>query len=261
MVIFRKKFVTLAEERWAPPVGKGFRPSDYPGIDAITFLQVSSPVPGAFSTKSTSTLVLDLTTDTEKLFAGCHATTRKGINRASRDDKLVYSHWREPSPEHIHEFREFFARFAESRGIEAINPVNLRHYAQAGMLDLSVVRTPDGEPLTWHSHIIDKNKVRQLHFASSQAQQDKEFRYLVGRSNRFHHWQDIVRFKGEGLVHYDFGGLYDGHEDQKKLHINEFKQSFGGTPATTYNCELALTMKGNVYLHLRRAYAVLRGSG
>jgi hypothetical protein len=255
MVIFKKRFVTLAEKRWAPPAGQQVSASDYPGVDAISFLQAPAPVAAAFSTSPTDTLVYDLTVDAETLLSGCNATTRKGINRAAQKDQLVYTHWSHPSPALIDEFRDFFSQFASSRGIEAINPINLSLYAAAGILDLSVVRAPDGQALTWHSHIVEAPNVRQLHFASSLASSDNEFRNLVGRGNRFHHWQDILRFKHAGLVHYDFGGLYMGNDDEKKLHINEFKHSFGGTPATTYNCDLALTTKGSLYLRLRRLYA------
>ncbi|MBI3558628.1 MAG: hypothetical protein HY074_20355 [Deltaproteobacteria bacterium] len=258
MIVFKKKLVTLAEERWGPPPGKGYGSGDYPGVDAITFLQTTAPVPGAFSTARTSTLIFDLTTDADKLFSGCNATTRKEIHRATEKDALVYAFWRNPPPEVTTEFREFFAQFAASSGIEAINPVNLKSYAAAGILDISVVRTPQGQALTWHSHTVDKGKVRQLHFASSRASADKEFRYLVGRSNRFHHWQDVLRFKNEGFAHYDWGGIYDGKDDPKKLHINEFKMAFGGLPATTYNCEVGLTLRGKAYLLARQAFARVR---
>src|SRR5437870_918885 len=116
MVVFRKRFVTLAEQRFGPPTGKGYRSDDYPGVDAVSFLQSPTPVPGAFSTRSTSTLVCDLNMGVDELYSRCHATTRKEINRASEKDHLTYHHWRNPTPEQIKEFRDFFGKFAAIKG-------------------------------------------------------------------------------------------------------------------------------------------------
>lgn len=260
MIVFKKKFVTLAEERWsALPAGVAAA-SKYAGLDAVSFLQAEEPVAGAVSVTRMKTLVIDLTTPEEELFAQCHATTRKGINRGAQKDGLVYSFWHNPPDELILGFHRFYSAFAKSRGIEDFNPDNLLRYSRAGILDLSVVRSPQGRDLTWHSHVVCAGRVRQLHFASSTESQDQEFRYLTGRSNRFHHWQDLIRFKREGNVHYDFGGIYDGSTDAKKLHINEFKESFGGTAAVTYNCDVPLTLRGWMYLQARRVYRSLRGA-
>lgn len=68
-------------------------------------------------------------------------------------------------------------------------------------------------------------------------------RNLIGRANRFHHWQDMLRFKQAGIRVYDFGGWYQGTTDTEKLGINRFKAEFGGTVVTNYNCKLLLTAK------------------
>ena len=74
----------------------------------------------------------------------------------------------------------------------------------------------------------------------------------IGRANRFQHWQDIQRFKAEGVSIYDFGGWYEGDRDQERLRINKFKEEFGGEIVKNYICERALTAKAKVFLRVRR---------
>lgn len=260
MVVFEKKFVTLAEERWDPPFDGPVDSSRFPGLDAISFLQTSKPLPGAVSVTRIKTLFIDLTVAEEDLFSRCSATTRKGINRGGQKDGLVYTFWKSPSDEVIRSFHAFYSQFASKRGIDRFTLNNQFLYRDAGLLDISVMRTPEGQDLTWHAHIVDRKRVRQLHFASSTASNDQEFRYLAGRSNRFHHWKDILRFKHDGNVSYDFGGLYEGDADTKKLHINEFKESFGGTPAYTFNNDIPITPIGRAYLWTRKLYRIIRGA-
>jgi lipid II:glycine glycyltransferase (peptidoglycan interpeptide bridge formation enzyme) len=77
-------------------------------------------------------------------------------------------------------------------------------------------------------------------------------RNKIGRANRYLHWQDMQRFKSEGISTYDFGGWYQGESDQQRLSINKFKEEFGGQIVKNYICERALTSKAKIFLRVRR---------
>jgi hypothetical protein len=60
----------------------------------------------------------------------------------------------------------------------------------------------------------------------------------------------MLRFKADGVRIYDFGGVYRGTEDREQMNIAQFKQSFGGHFADTYDAVLPLTAKGRLALSL-----------
>ena len=56
----------------------------------------------------------------------------------------------------------------------------------------------------------------------------------------------------------DMGGWYGGHEDQALLHINKFKEDFGGKVVEIYNSMAGISIKGKLavwYIHRRTARA------
>jgi lipid II:glycine glycyltransferase (peptidoglycan interpeptide bridge formation enzyme) len=80
---------------------------------------------------------------------------------------------------------------------------------------------------------------------------------MLGRANRYHHWEDMLRFKKSGISVYDFGGWYVGDTDQEKLRINDFKNKFGGQIVKNFNCNYCINIKGSLYLHLVKTYSGL----
>jgi hypothetical protein len=258
MLIFRKRFLTVADVHFGTDPGKGYASSDYPGIDAIGFLQNPEPVRGS-SFHDSHTLLIDLTRDAEAIRSGIHRNTRYEINKAAKSDRLSYRFWKNPElAEAIERFCEFFSGFAGQMGIIAVSPAKLRTYASEGKLVLSEVLSSEGLTLTWHAYFVDKRRARLIHSASRRLDGDKTFKRLAGRANRYHHWQDFLRLKQEEVATYDFGGISPGTHIPEWRRITEFKQEFGGIPERTYNCELGLSLKGKVYLLLRRWYYRLR---
>ena len=81
---------------------------------------------------------------------------------------------------------------------------------------------------------------------------DKTERSMIGRANRWLHWRDIAAFKEQGYAIYDLGGWYAGSGDYEKLSINKFKEGFGGVIQINYNAVEPISLKGKVYLELRR---------
>src|SRR2546428_94505 len=89
-------------------------------------------------------------------------------------------------------------------------------------------------------------------------------RNRIGRANRYLFWNDILRFKEQGLKWFDFGGWYPGTTDQTLLRINQFKKGFGGDLLREYECEQIVSLKGwlvlNVAKRLEQAKCFRSGS-
>jgi hypothetical protein len=195
-----------------------------------------------------TTIVLDLTLPEATLLAGLKKDTQYAVRRATTKDGLVYRPADIAGPDDLEPFAGFYDAFAARKGLAPLDRTILRAYAAANVLDLSCVSDADGAPLVWHAYYRGTDRVRLLHSASHfRESDDSAYRAMLGRANRFHHWQDILRFKKEGITVYDLGGWYAGHEDEEKLRINKFKEEFGGTLVETYDGERALTWKGRLY--------------
>jgi len=251
LVLFKRKFVSLAEVRFDPQ-------ADLQGIDTVNYLQAPKPIPGS-KVEESVTLINDLTQDEQTMLNAMHKSTRYEVNRALKGDPLDYRFLPAPKIDQIQRYRDLFLSFASERGISGLSVATLKTYSAGGFLDMSeVVRTDEAEnqSLSLHIHYVDKDQgiARLLHSAAFRQGKDTDLRALVGRANRFHHWKDMLRFKAAGYKKYDFGGWYTGDSDPEKLQINKFKQRFGGEILQTYNCEKALTLRGSLYLKLRRVF-------
>ena len=215
-------------------------------VDAVSYMQRAHPLRGA-RCSSFYTILNDLSQSPEELLARVPKNTQYKIRRAADRDRVTYAFWNLNSLDVLERFCEFFDRFAFLNGLAEADISDLKALAEAGVLDISRVGGEDGRDLVWHVHYRSKTRVRLLHSASLFREvRDSTFRNLIGRANRFHHWQDMLRFKREGILVYDFGGWYEGDTDQEKLRINRFKEEFGGAVVRNYNCVRLITTKAHL---------------
>ena len=121
--------------------------------------------------------------------------------------------------------------------------------ANANVLDISRVRDKQGNDLAWHVYYQAKGRCSLLHtLLLFREHSDSTLRNCIGRANRFHHWQDMLRFKQLGVSIYDFGGWYEGNSDVERLRINNFKSGFGGVVVENHNCVQLITLKARTLL-------------
>lgn len=191
------------------------------------------------------TVVIDLHKEPNQLLEEMNRETRYEIRRALDKDGLNYQIWRTTDADCRREFRCFYDRFSSTRGLAQLNHKKMEKFASVGALVLSVARRHGGEPLVWHAYYEGNGRARLLHSASSSALADNSDRGLLGRANRYLHWQDISAFQTQGVHTYDFGGWYPGQGDLKKIGINRFKEGFGGRVVVNYNCLNGLTRFGS----------------
>jgi lipid II:glycine glycyltransferase (peptidoglycan interpeptide bridge formation enzyme) len=81
---------------------------------------------------------------------------------------------------------------------------------------------------------------------------DGAFRNLIGRANRLLHWDDILFFKNKKYLIYDVGGISIDTTDKEKQAINKFKSCFGGDMVKEYKSFIPLSIKGWIYLILKK---------
>ena len=197
----------------------------------------------------TSTLVTDLTPDENELFRKFASTTRYEINRAQNKDELNASVL-PPTPETVAAFLVFYDAFAQHKALPRAYRRELFAATAARQLVLSRASCGD-DALVWHAHILWRSSAVLLYSASHFRDTSASQRALVGRANRWLHWKDILHFKGLGLGHYDWGGIFDDESAADRAGINGFKRDFGGTHVSAYNCTVPLTAKGRIYLAAR----------
>ncbi|MDZ8079915.1 MAG: hypothetical protein RMX35_12550 [Nostoc sp. DcaGUA01] len=251
MLIVTKKFIFSVGEVWFDE-----NPQELRNVDVVHYRQSIHPIKGGQSDEF-YTRVIDLTKSHDELWGSISSNDKYKIRRAEQKDEVIYEYWEQTDSDILNEFCKFYDLFASQKGLTKINKIQLKNRVDAGVIDISRVKLKDGESLVWHVYYRTKNRARLLHSASLKKNNDTSYQSILGRANRYHHWQDIVRFKNLGISTYDFGGWYRGSTDQEKLGINQFKEKFGGEVVKNFNCVYGITLKGKLYLRLLKIYMSL----
>jgi len=69
----------------------------------------------------------------------------------------------------------------------------------------------------------------------------------------------MCTLKEAGVVTYDLGGWYSGHNDPEKLRINAFKEGFGGTPTVEFGWVAGISLIGRLVAWLVRLHLSMKG--
>ena len=223
---------------------------DAPLPDILICRQRSQPWPRA-KCEDFHTLLLDLTLDEDTLFNAFGKDNRYKIRRAATKDGGVSAFLDQPS-EALDDFCAFYDLFAAAKGVGRVYRAWLDEAARDGKLILT--HAAQGEHCVgihvWHAYVVSGGRARLLYSASQFRTQDKVMQAMIGRLNRWLHWQDILEFKHRGLRLYDFGGLFSDESSAVAAGINRFKEEFGGVRSLNYDGTAALTWKGRLYLTL-----------
>jgi hypothetical protein len=147
------------------------------------------------------------------------------------------------STDDIKEFVSYHNDFVKKKNSEgSISEEELEMYGDA--LVIRTASLSNGQCLVFHSYLIDWSikRVRLLHSVSdlhNNALTPAE-KQLIGRANRLLHYDDMLYFREEGVLIYDFGGYAFQTTDKSLMGINNFKDSFGGTLTEESNFEFCL---------------------
>jgi len=226
-------------------------PNDIRMADWILYFQRSEPPLGA-RWKYFYTYVIDLTQTGKQLEAKLNADTAYKIRRARERDKIRCESCNVQDRGVLDRFEEMYNAFAATKGLGRLDRGRIEAMAAAGVLDLSMAKDLEGNALVYHANYHDRCRARSLYLPSLFRQlSDSKARNLIGRANRYLTWNDILRYKSEGLKWFDFGGWYAG-DDPAMATINDFKKGFGGQVLREYECEQIVTLKGWLVLNIAR---------
>ena len=244
MLLWKSYGLNIVELWFDERLPTGFSP------DIIRYNQALTP--GVEGASDFFSLVTDLGQDVDVLMARLHKETKYKVRRAQEKDGFVMKVW-DGDKAFLDAFVDFYQEFAAQKELPKLDVRHLNLMNSAGRLDICRVESADGEPLVYHANYKHADRARLLHSASQfRGSNDSGFRSLIGRANRWLHWQDILRFKAEGRAWYDWGGWYGGDEDEDLLRINQFKESFGGDAIHTYNGEAILSWKAQLFVRIAR---------
>jgi hypothetical protein len=250
MTIIRGKFL-IRGDIWFDE-----KPEKIPDVDVLYYYYQPIPPPNPeVEFDEEYTMLLDLTQEQDQLWKIIHKNNRHKISRAAEKDRVIYEFLEQIDVENINNFVNFHTRVTSQRGLKSLSKqaiFRLRDYADAGVLKLSHVKSQDGNSLTWRVYYYSKNRTFPLHSASDRHNQDTPYNQMIGRANRYHRWRDILEFKSLGVLLYDLGGLYTSTTDRHLLNINDFKQELGGEVVKQFNWRYGLTLKGKLFLLLRK---------
>jgi len=222
-----------------------------PRVDIVRYLWLAHQ-PAGFYTEPFHTIVIDLSQPEDVLFNRIKSDTRYEIGRARGKDGVACNAWFRPSQEVVDRFCALYDNFAKLKNLRAVNRARLKALNEVGALVLTCARRQGEEPLVWHAYISMAQQARLLYSASLFRQAtDASVRNAIGRANRYLHWFDIMEFKSRGFAVLDLGGWYVGQTDRERLAINAFKQEFGGDVVQRFNCERAVSLKGQLAIWLR----------
>jgi hypothetical protein len=245
MIAYRKKFLRIVE-CW------NGEENDRQRFDLERYFQQSKPREGMLC-RPFYTVLLDLNQSNESLLAAMRRVTRYEIRRAGAKDQLVYQFGNGVDVRVFTQFCEYYDEFAAQKQQPKLDRGWLSLLAKAERLHLTQVSDSSGETLVWHGYLRYPKRVTLLYSASLiRNNRGSAYKNIVARANRYHHWQDMMRFKLEGISTYDFGGWYEGTADQERLKINWFKEQFGGEIVKNYICERAVTLRGKLFLRARQ---------
>jgi hypothetical protein len=245
MIVYQKKRLRIAEY-W-----NGEEPK-LEGVDLVRCFQQRQPRPGMLC-REFYTILIDLNLDPRQLLNKIKRDTRYEIRRAGAQDQLTCDFRNGRDENRFRQFCDYYDDFATQVAQPKMNRAWLSLLAGAGALELSQVSDSTSETLVWHAYHRSSSRATLLYSASLFRKfASSTIRNKIGRANRFQHWQDMQRFKSEGVSVYDFGGWYEGDRDQERLRINRFKEEFGGEIVKNYICEMPLTAKAKIFLRVRR---------
>jgi len=163
------------------------------------------------------TIRINMDLDLEDIFSGFSSTTRNEIKRA---EKLSVS--------------TFF--ITNKKKFEDFLPIDIQKdlnwiIPEIGRTFIVTGAILNNKVMCYHTILI-RGGVMRLFTSVRTLDADQK---VVSYSNRLLHFNEMKWGKYRGFRIFDFGGIYLGKEDEKKISITKFKKSFGGVMAKFYD--------------------------
>ena len=152
------------------------------------------------------------------------SNVRNEISRAEKEGCLVTFNV---------EKKMFLSLYNEFAKLRKIQTITIDDYDSFGDNLVLTAAYYNNEYLAYHAYIVDRDdfKVILLHSGTSRLEDlsvSSISKAMIGRANRFLHFKDMIYFKSQGFLFYDWGGVVLDHNDSEFKGIDDFKLSFGG---------------------------------
>jgi hypothetical protein len=176
--------------------------------------------PFGFTCKPFYTILNALNVPEQELLKGFSSTVRNEIRRSERENVQC------GLMDGLDEFRRFHNDFAVAKGTYLADEALLDGYKDKLVITCAML---DQRILAAHAYLCDREAgtVRLL-LSSNIRLTERIDASFIGRANKLLHFKDMVHFKENGYLVYDFGGYAYNTSERQRQGINAFKQSFGG---------------------------------
>lgn len=198
------------------------------------------------------TLITDLTENEENIYKKIRKNYRYEIRHVEKENvKLEFYSAKEMSEkkELVSSFATTYNHMYASKGINAkFNMPLIKEYIRKNAICFTIAYY-NGEPLVFHSYIVDKNNAR-FFYSASPFREKKDVATIIGQMNKALHWFDIKTFRNMGITQYDWGGIANPEEPNG---IDQFKMGFGGEMTSYYNVIIGVSLLGKIALSSMKA--------
>lgn len=174
--------------------------------------------------------MIDISRPEAQLFQDFDATTRKRIRRAERANLHISFNV------DLSDILMLWRRMVQEKELSFVR--NTAEDFPRCMQISTAVYDENNTMLVGHNYFInhEQYKVFSQTSASVFRYDSQEHKKLISNANRLLLWEDIKYFKKKGFRFFDFGGYCIDPNDEQKLSINRFKDSFmeKDTPVICY---------------------------
>lgn len=213
------------------------------------------------TSKEMYTLITNLCQTKGEIMSKFEKNTKYKIRRADKEGANAVFHFADDILENLDIIEKFDAEYIkmyQAKGIKIKSVKDrIKIIAQKGSIIITEGKV-GSYTCVYHVYIISGKKIR-LTYSVSNFREDMEMhegicidKNIVGRLNRWLHYEDMMTFKDKGFETYDWGG-YDIEENLEG--INKFKKGFGGILAKQY----AGKTTNNLVIWM--GYRLLKGNG
>ncbi|OQC00516.1 MAG: hypothetical protein BWX78_01109 [Firmicutes bacterium ADurb.Bin099] len=187
------------------------------------------------SKRDAFTLRNDLRLSEDELLKAFESNVRNEVRRAKRDgcECKVVSSLEKPIPrELIGEFDAAHIEMNKQKGLPYVSLAKeLMQYNEQSVLIITIAYINE-VAVAYHIYLCGDGIVRLMYSVSSFRNiTDSKEKAAIGRANRLLHFEDMMYFKLNGYLIYDWGGY---STDEKLAGINAFKRGFGGVLGPSY---------------------------
>lgn len=203
-------------------------------------------------------LQTDLRVPLGEIFQQFNRTYRRHINKA-KEEKIESVQYNsvdlKKNPYLLDSFKKEYEEFIKLKGIKnGYNEAAIAKYVNNENIILTKAFKGE-ESYAQHIFICEDNVARLLYTVSNFRSNEFDSN-MVGRCNKYLHWNDIQYFHNNKFKVLDWGGI---NSKENTNGVDTFKKGFGGKDVAYYNIIIGKSLIGKVALKLLKLLKVKRG--